>query len=161
MTTVAPSRRPLVSADPIAAILLVLGGAAGVIGMLLPWLPADPRLASGSKTGWDLFVIGRAQDLPVGQWLAVYAVLATAVAGGACLLLGLAMLSRVDHHPLGAVAMLLGFGAIAALLWWTYDRQRTLGGLGTLFGQIHTGWYLAAASGLLAVAGAIRALSRP
>lgn len=161
MTTLAPSRRPLVSADPLAAVLLVVGGGAGLIGFLLPWLEKQILTSVQTFTGWSIFRVGLPQgSISAGQLFALYALLCTALAGGACILLGIAMLLPLDHHPLGAIAMLLGLGSLAALAWWTFEWQRANNGLSQLFDQIQVGWYLAAASGVLAVVGAIRALAR-
>lgn len=154
-----PMRRRAVTPDAFAAIVLVLSGTAGVLSMFLPWLPADPKLPYGSKSGWDLFVIGRSQSLSAGATVAVYSVLAIAVAGGACILLGLLMLTPIDHHPLGAIALLLSVLSIAGAVWWTLDRRSSTVGLSQLLGQMQFGWYAAAAAGVIGVIGSIKALA--
>ncbi len=152
----------MVSADPIAGLLLILAGAAAILALLLPWKPADPRLpAYGSKTGWDLFVIGHSQQLSAGDSLALYALLGIAVAGGACVILGLVMFAPIDHLPLGAVTLLLGVSTTGGVLWWFLHGRAAAGGLHAMFSQTQVGWYLALGAGIAEVAGAIKALATP
>lgn len=152
----------MVSADPIAGLLLILAGAAGILTLLLPWKPADPRLpAYGSKTGWDLFVIGHSQQLSAGDSLALYALLGIAMAGGACVVLGLVMFAPIDHLPLGVVTLLLGVATTGGALWWFLHGRGAAGGLHAMVSQTQIGWYLALGAGIVEVAGAIKALATP
>jgi hypothetical protein len=163
MVTSAPAPvRSSVTADPIAGVLLILAGTAGILELLLPWRPAVKALPSySSLTGWDLFVIGRSQALSAGDTLALYSVLGVAVVGGACLLLGLAMFAPIDHHPLGAIALLCSVVSIGGAIWWILQNRTAVGGIGTLFGQGEFGFYLFLAAGVIGLAGAIKALATP
>lgn len=163
MTIAAPVRpRPVVSADPTAGLLLILAGVTGILSLLLPWKQADPRLPTyGSKTGWDLFVIGHSQPLSAGDSLALYAVLGIAVAGGACVILGLVMFAPIDHLPLGAVTLLLGVATTAGALWWFLHGRGAAGGIRAMFSQTQLGWYLAIGAGIVELSGAIKALATP
>lgn len=164
MTVVAPPLAPragsIVHPDPLAALLLIIGGVAGLLELLLPWRPAVSSLPRyGSLTGWDLFVIGRNQQLPAGESLALYAVLGVAVAGGACILLGLATMAPIDHQPLGAIALLLGVASIGGAVWWAFRSSAAAGGWSTLLRHAQPGLYLFLASGVLIVVGAVKALA--
>lgn len=163
MTTFVPApARPTVAPDYFAGLMLILGGIAGVLELLLPWSPAVDKLpAYGSLTGWDKLVIGSSQSLSAGDMIALYSVLGVAVAGGAAVLLGLAMFSPIDHQPFGAVALLLSIASVGAAIWWVLRNRQAAGGLGPLLVSAQIGWYLFAISGLLALIGAIKALATP
>lgn len=158
--TLLTARRVTVRPDFIAAIMLVLGGGAALIGVLLPWMTG--RQISSSTSGWTYVTLGLSSGAggDTAQRVSAYGVLGIAVAGGACLLLGLATLLPLTHQPLGAVALMLGFAVIGAVLWWTQENQRSAGGFGALFDSLGPGWFVAAVGGPLILIGAIRALSR-
>jgi hypothetical protein len=159
----APVRsRPAVAADPIAGLLMIVAGAAGILELLLPWRAAVRTLPSyGSLTGWDFFVLGRGQALSAGDTLALYTVLGVAVTGGACVLLGLAMFAPIDHHPLGAIALLCSVVSICGALWWVLRNRLSAGGIGAVFAQGQIGFYLFLAAGFIGLIGAIKALATP
>lgn len=142
--------------------MLIIGGIAGVLELLLPWSPAAEKLPKyGSFTGWDKLVIGSSQSLSVADTIAVYSVLGVAVAGGACILLGIAMFTPIDHQPFGAVALLCSIASIGGAVWWLLRSRQAAGGLGPMLSNAQFGWYLFAASGLLTLIGAIKALATP
>lgn len=158
--TLLTSRRVTVRPDTAAAVLLVLGGGLAVIGFLLPWSESS---ISSSTTGWNYvsLVLAQGSGAPAGQKVAAYGVLGVAVAGGACVVLGLASLLPVTHQPLGAIALMLGVAMLGAMLWWTYQAQNSVqGGMSALLQTLTTGWFLAAPAGLVCAIGGIRALSR-
>lgn len=158
--TLLTARRVAVQPDFFAAGLLVLGGGLGLISILLAW--KTDREISSSVSGWSYvrLVLGSGAGSDTGQSISAFGVLGIAVAGGACFALGLATLLPLTHQPLGAIALMLGLAVVSALLWWSQENQRPLGGFGALLERVGPGWYLAAASGPLILIGAIRALSR-
>lgn len=163
MTLVTSAPAPIrssVTADPIAGVLLLLAGTAGMLELLLPWKRASPLLA-GDATGWKLFEISRNQSLPAGDTLALYSLLGVAVAGGACVLLGLAMFAPIDHHPLGAIALLLSVLSIGGAVWYVLRTRSAVGGVAAIFEQGQVGFYLFLAAGVLGLVGAIKALATP
>lgn len=161
MVTSAPAPiRSSVTADPIAGMLLILAGVAGILELLLPWKRAV-KLLSGDATGWKLFEISRNQSLSAGDTLALYSVLGVAVAGGACLLLGLAMFAPIDHHPLGAIALLLSVLSIGGAAWYVLRTRSAVGGVAAVFEQGEIGFYLFLAAGVIGLIGAIKALATP
>lgn len=162
MTSVPVRTSPTVAVDPIAGLLLIVSGAAGVLELLLPWRPAVRALPGyGSLTGWDFFVLGRGQALSAGDTLALYTVLGVALAGGACVLLGLAMFAPIDHHPLGAIALLSSVASIGGALWWVLRNRSSAGGIGAVLAQGQIGFFLFLGAGFVGLAGAIKALATP
>jgi len=162
MTSAPVRTRPTVAADPVAGLLLIVSGVAGILELLLPWRAAVRTLPSyGSLTGWDFFVLGRGQALAAGDTLALYTVLGVAVAGGACVLLGLAMFAPIDHHPLGAIALLASVASFGGALWWVLRNRLSAGGIGAVLAQGQIGFYLFLSAGLMGLIGAIKALATP
>lgn len=158
--TLLTARRVTVRPDFLAAMMLVLGGGAGLISVLLPWMTR--REIASSMSGWTYVTLGLSSGAggDTGQTVSAYGVLGIAVAGGACILLGLSTLLPITHQPLGAISLMLGLAVIGAVLWWSQENQRSAGGFGALFDQLGPGWFVAAAAGPLILIGAIRALSR-
>ncbi|WP_154674358.1 hypothetical protein [Nakamurella lactea] len=157
-----PRPRLAVAPDYFAGFMLILGGLAGVLELLLPWSPAVEKLPKyGSLTGWDKLVIGSSQQLSVADSIALYSVLAVAIAGGACILLGLAMFTPIDHQPFGAVALLVSVVSIGGAVWWVLRSRQAAGGLGPMLSNAQIGWYLFAVSGIVCLIGAIKALATP
>lgn len=158
--TLLTARRVAVRPDFFAALMMIVGGGAALIGVLLPW-KTDSTIPS-AVTGWSYvtLVLGSGDGSQTGQLVAAYGVLGTLVAGGACILLGIAAVLPLTHQPLGAVALLLGLAVVGAILWWSQENQRSVGGFGALLSAVGPGWFLAAASGPVILVGAIRALSR-
>lgn len=163
MITSPPVGRP-VRADPIAAVLLLVAGAAGIWQLFAPWLKAgaaDPGGGPAAQSGWRVYraLRGLAAPSPELNW-ATLAVLGCAVAGGALLVLGVAMLAPINHRPLGAAALLISLLSMAGALW-VIVHARVVFELGVfgLFGQASVGLYLFLGSGLLGLVGAWKALS--
>lgn len=158
----APRPRVAVAPDYFAGLMLIVGGLAGVLELLLPWTPAVEKLPRyGSLTGWDKLVIGSSQSLSVADTVALYSVLAVAIAGGACIVLGLAMFTQIDHQPFGAIALLLSVLSIGGVVWWVLRSRQAAGGLGPMLTNAQVGWYLFAISGVICLIGAIKALATP
>lgn len=169
ISTVAPASsypagrsRSAVRPDLVAGFLLLLGGAAAAVSLVLPWKPADENLpAFGSKTGWDLFVIGR--DLGDDGWsklIAVYSIPALSVVGAASVLFALMMFARIDHLPPGTFAMLMTAGGLVGGGFWLVQGGLSGNGIGTLLGQLQVGWFVGMAGAVVALIGAIVALAR-
>lgn len=145
-------------ADGLAATLLILGGAAGIAQLWVPWT----RAVAGSPghSGWDFF---QALKLAVtggagfAATVGAYAILAVVVLGVAMVLLGVMMLLPLDHRPPGVVAVVAGVVAVLCALWWLFWHGGG-GGIGTVFASATVGWYLFLLAGLVGTIGAIRAL---
>lgn len=159
-----PYARRTVRPDPIAALLLLAAGAAGVWQLFAAWFtltpPGGPGAASAA-TGWQIYRGLRLLPTPSTdlRW-ATLAVLGCAVAGGALIVLGLALLAPINHRPLGLAALLLSLLSLAGALW-VVGHARPVFDLGVfgLFGQATTGFYLFLGSGLLGLIGAGKAMS--
>lgn len=161
---VLPGRRPP-RADPIAAALLLIGGAIGIWQLLLPWrtVAADPRAAGDdvSITGWQVYRLLRSVPDAAGDLqIATYSVLGTAVGGGALLVLGVAMMTAINHRPLGLAALLVSLLCIGGAGWMLVRARAIFDvGLFTLFAQAQIGWYLFLAAGFVGLLGAWKALA--
>jgi hypothetical protein len=145
-----------VRSDVVAAVLLILGGGAGIAQLWVPWL----RGAGGDAGGWDLFQSLKAAlrvQGGVAPTLGAYAVLAVMVLGVALVLLGVLMLLPLDHRPPGVVAIVAALIAVLCAVWWVFWHGGT-GDLGSLFSTGWIGWYLFLVSGLVALAGAVKGL---
>lgn len=159
-----PVRRP-VRADPIAAILLMIAGVAGIWQILVPWLTVGaatlPGTGPASPTGWQLYRALRAlTPSPTELSWATLSVLGCAVGGGALFVLGLTMLAPINHRPLGLAALLISLLSLAGALWVIVQARLVFNvGVFGLFTQASAGLYLFLGSGLLGLAGAWRALA--
>ncbi|HYN73708.1 MAG TPA: hypothetical protein VES60_14505 [Nakamurella sp.] len=156
-------------ADVMGAVLLIIGGIAGVAQLFLPWRTVTvdpvgtgvPAVDDGSITGWRIYRLIRAVPGPGADLSVVmYTVLGAAVGGGALILLGLAMMMPVNHRPLGLAALLISILLILGSCWMLV-RARSIfdAGLSGLFDQAQIGWYLFLACGVLAFIGALKALT--
>lgn len=161
----APPARRAVRADPLAALLLLAAGTAGLWQLFAPWIaltPAGPDPAApGAATGWQIYRGLRLLPTPPAdlRW-ATLAVLGCAVAGGALIVLGLALLTPINHRPLGLAALLISLLSLAGALWVVVHARGVFDlGVFALFGQATTGFYLFLGSGLLGLVGAGKAMS--
>jgi len=151
--------------DLFAAALTVLAGAAAAGQLFLSWTSMVSGVglqdADGGVTGWERFLAARtAATLSNGNGITAYSVIGTALAGGALLLLGLAMLLPIDHRPLASATLVLSFAALAAVLWWLVRGFHTFNqSLSELFSHAGPGWYLFLLAGPLGVAGSLKAFT--
>ncbi len=157
MTATAGAQRAP-QADPVAALLLVVAGIFGVVQLMLPWIGIGNGL-DGSYTGWDLFKVGRDQSLDLSGTVATYALPAVAVAGGALVLLGLAMFAPINHRPLGAAALAFSVVAVVGAASWVLETRTARGGIGAIVDLAQVGWYLFLVAGLIGLIGSIKALA--
>jgi hypothetical protein len=144
--------------DPIAAILMLIGGAAGVVQLFVPWLGIGGGL-DGTYTGWDLFRSGRDQALSFAGTVSVWSVPVAAIAGGALVLLGLALFTPINHRPLGAAALVFSLVGIGCAIWWVVQTRSARGGFAQIFEVAQVGWYLFLAAGLVGLIASIKALA--
>ncbi len=144
-------------ADVAAFVLLLIGGAAGVAQLFVPWTSVSAD-TPGRSTGWQLFqIIKRAiPDQGFSFTFAAYAILAVAVVGVAMILFSIAMLFPIDHRPPAIVALLAAVIALVCAVWWTFWGPS--GGASFLFKHAGVGWYLFLLSGVFGLAGAIKSL---
>lgn len=161
----APAVFRAVRPDPVACVLLVIAGAAGIWQLFSPWLRVGAGAFDGGRTapvtGWQVYRGLRALTAPTPQlsW-ATLAVLWCAIAGGALVLLGLAMLTPINHRPLGAAALLLSLLSAAGAFWVVSRAQLVFGtGVFGLFGQASFGLFLFLGSGLFGVIGSWKAMA--
>ncbi|MGI8590667.1 MAG: hypothetical protein ACR2M5_06710 [Nakamurella sp.] len=158
-----PGRRPA-RPDLLAGLLTVVGGGAALLQLFLSWSSMVPgvglRDANGGVTGWERYLAARAgAALSISDTVTAYSVLGTALAGGALVLLGLAMFLPIDHHPLGLVAVVLSVGVLASAGWWlTRGHQSFNQSVAELFSQAGPGWYLFLIAGPIAIVGAVKGL---
>jgi len=151
--------------DVLAAVLTMIAGAAGLGQLFLSWTSIVSGVglqdAGGGVTGWERFLAARTgASLSVSDFITAYSVVGTALAGGALLLLGLAMFLPVDHRPLGAVALFLAAGMFVAALWWLIQGHSTFNqSVADLFVHAGLGWYLFLVAGPIGILGSIKALS--
>lgn len=164
MMTAPPVGRP-VRADPVSSVVLLIAGAAGIWQLFAPWLKvgAGATGAGGpaNPSGWQVYRGLRllAAPAPELSW-ATLAVLGCAVAGGALVVLGLAMLAPINHRPLGVAALLISLLSTAGALWVIVQARMVFDlGVFSLFGQAAVGVYLFLGSGLLGLVGAWKAMS--
>jgi hypothetical protein len=144
-------------ADVAAFVLLLLGGAAGIAQLMVPWTSGSTD-SPGRSTGWEFFQIIKqaVPDRGFSLTFAGYAILAVAVVGVAMVLLGIAMLFPIDHRPPGIVALLASLIAVICAGWWVFWGP--MGGVGFAFRHAGIGWYLFIAAGLLGLVGGIKSL---
>lgn len=154
-----------VRADPIAAVLLTIAGVAGVWQLFAPWLRVGAAAPDGAvataPSGWQVYRALRLLTAPAPElsW-ATLAVLGCAVAGGALVVLGLAMLAPINHRPLGLAALVISLLSMAGALWVVVHARMVFDlGVFGLFGQATVGVYLFVGSGLLGLIGAWKAIS--
>ncbi len=149
----------------LAALLTILAGAAGLGQLLLSWSSTVTgvglQAAGGGITGWQRYQAARAGGgLSIGDTVTAYSVVGTAMAGAALSLLGLAMLTPIDHRPLGTVALLLSVASLAGSAWWLVRGHHTFNqSVADLFTHAGPGWYLFLAAGPIGVIGSAKALS--
>jgi hypothetical protein len=142
--------------DVTAAVLLIIGGAAGIAQLWVPWLSAS----GASATGWDVFQVlkaGLAAQGGVAPTLGAYAVLAVVVVGVAMVLLGVLMLMPLDHRPPGVVGVVAGLLGALCAVWWVFWHGGSQD-IGSMFSTGWIGWYLFLGAGLVGLIGAIKAL---
>jgi hypothetical protein len=146
-----------VRADVAAFILLVLGGAAGITQLFVPWTSSSAETPARS-TGWQLFQIIKhaIPDQGFSFTFAAYAILTVAVVGVAMILLGVAMLFPIDHRPPGVVATVAAVIAVVCAGWWAFWGPT--GGIAFAFRHAGVGWYLFLLAGVIGLAGAIKSL---
>jgi hypothetical protein len=148
---------PPVRADVAAFILLLLGGAAGIAQLFIPWTSSSAENPARS-TGWQLFQIikGAIHEHGFSLTFAAYAILTVAVVGVAMMLLGIAMLFPIDHRPPGIVALVAAIIALICAGWWAFWGPT--GGISFAFQHAGIGWYLFLVAGLLGLIGAVKSL---
>lgn len=164
MITAPPAGRT-VRADPIAAVLLLMAGGAGVWQLFAPWLSVGSAALNGGgpagPSGWQVYRALRVLAAPTAEvrWVTL-AVLGGAVAGGALIVLGLAMFAPINHRPLGVAALLVSLLSMAGALWLIVHVRMVFDlGVFGLFGQASVGFYLFLASGLVGLVGAWKAMA--
>ena len=151
--------------DLIAGLVTVVGGAAGLGQLFVSWSTVVTGVGlqdtDGRITGWERYQSARAGSaLSIGDTITAYSVLGTALAGAALILLGMAMLTPIDHRPLGGVALALSVGALAAGGWWLLRGHDTFNQtVPELFTAAAPGWYLFLIAGPLGIIGSVKALS--
>jgi hypothetical protein len=151
--------------DVLAALATIIGGAAALGQLFLTWSSIVPGVGlqdpDGGVTGWERYLAARAgAALSFSDTVTAYSVIGSALAGGALVLLGLAMLLPLDHRPLGAVALALSILAFAAVVWWLVAGHQTFNqSVGDLFAHAGPGWYLFLIGGPVALLGSIKALA--
>ncbi|HET8588010.1 MAG TPA: hypothetical protein VFM01_00140 [Nakamurella sp.] len=146
-----------VRADVVAAVLLIVGGGAGIAQLWVPWMNAG--VENGTTTGWQFFQ-GIKRMMPgVGfsYTFAAYAILAVAVVGVAMVLLGVLMLLPLDHRPAGIVAVVAGVIGVVCAVWWVFWGP-VGDDLAERFRYAWIGWYLFLVAGIVGLIGAIKSL---
>jgi hypothetical protein len=159
-------------ADVMGALLLIIGGFAGIAQLFLPWRTvtvgpvgtATTGAAAGDDgtiTGWQIYRLIRAVPGPGADLSVVmYTVLGAAVGGGALILLGLALMMPINHRPLGLAALLISILLILGSCWMLVRARSIFDvGLSGLFDQAQIGWYLFLACGVFGLTGALKALT--
>ncbi len=149
----------------LAALLTAAAGGAGLAQLFLSWSSLVTGVglqdANGGVTGWQRYQAARAgAALSLGDTITAYSVVGTALAGAALILLALAMLTPIDHRPLGAVALALSLAALAGDVWWLGHGHQTFNqSIADLFSHAGPGWYLFLAAGPVGILGSAKALS--
>ena len=149
----------------LAGLITVVAGAAGLGQLLLSWSSVVSGVGlqdtNGGVTGWERFLAARTgASLSLTDSVTAYSVVGTALAGGALILLGLAMFLPIDHRPPGAVALVLSIGMLASTLWWLIRGHHTFNqSVPDLFVHAGPGWYLFLIAGPIGIVGSIKALS--
>ncbi len=153
-------------ADPIAAALLMVGGAIGIWQLLLPWrtVAVESRSVAGPEvpvSGWQVYRLLRSVPESAGDaQIASYCVLGAAVGGGALIVLGATMMMAINHRPLGLAALLVSATCVTGAGWMIISARSIFDvGLFTFFAQAQLGWYLFLAAGVVGVIGAWKALA--
>ena len=139
--------------DPVAAVLLLLGGLFAVLQLTLRWFTAD----DGSwVTGWGWYY--NTDPTGIGSIGASYAIMVSALAGVVMLLAGIGLLVRpAARRVLGTIGLIAGLVAAGCALWWL-----TVGPLkvADAFKQAGIGWYLFLLAGLFGAIGGGKAKAR-
>jgi hypothetical protein len=149
----------------LAGFITLIAGAAGLGQLFLSWSSLVSGVGlqdtNGGVTGWERFLAARTgASLSLTDSITAYSVVGTALAGGALLLLGLAMFLPIDHRPLGGVALALSVGMLASTLWWLIRGHTTFNqSVPNLFVHAGPGWYLFLLAGPIGILGSIKALS--
>ena len=147
--------------DVVAGLFTLVGGALGVIQLLVSWVSTP--IAAGESTsldGWTLFQLSRVgASFSTSTAISAYSILATGIAGGVLVVLGIMMLIPMPHHVLGGIALLMAVIAVAGAVWWLIQSSQTLGlSIGDLFSSAGPGLYFFLVGGLLALVGALKAI---
>ena len=151
-------------ADLLAALLTVVAGACGLGQLFLSWSSmvtgVGLQAAGGGITGWERYQAARTgAALSTSDTITAYSVIGAAFAGAALVLLGLFMLTPIDHRPLGVVALLLSIGSLAGAAWWLLHGHQTFNqSISELFSHAGPG-YLFLAAGPIGILGSAKALS--
>jgi len=146
--------------DPVAFLLLVIAGACGLATYLVSGFPVGQSfVAEGTVvTGQDLMAILVTHGTPTDTVTRI-GLLVTTVGGGALVLLAIATLLPITHKPLGGVALMIGLGGVASAVWLLAQASAVLGSpASALLSGNRLGWYLMAASALIGLVGAFKAL---
>jgi hypothetical protein len=151
--------------DVLAALLSIVAGAAALGQLFLSWSSmvtgVGLQAAAGGITGWQRYQAARTgAALSTSDTVTAYSVVGAAFAGAALILLGLAMLTPIDHRPLGLVALLVSVASLGCALWWLVRGHHTFNqSVSDLFTHAGPGWYLFLVAGPIGVLGAAKALS--
>ncbi|MET3806632.1 hypothetical protein ABIB25_003648 [Nakamurella sp. UYEF19] len=152
-------------ADAFAAFLTFLAGAAGLAQIFLSWSSTVTGVglqdANGGITGWERYQAARAAgSLSVRDTVTAFSVVGTAMAGAALILLALAMLTPIDHRPLGTVTLVLSLVSLGGAGWWLVRGHHTFNqSIGDLFSAAGPGWYLFLVAGPVGIVGAAKAIA--
>lgn len=149
------SAQPAVRADPFAFLTLFVGGLAGLLQLFLPWQSTGQ---AAKLTGWRLFSGEWPGDLSFGASISVLAIAIAGAAGGALVILSWLMVSRIDHQPLGVIAMVLSLVWLGVAAFRLVHQNNLGADLGAVFGSASLGLWLFLAGGLVALIGAIKAI---
>jgi len=150
-------------ADPVAAVLLLIAGFFGLIQYAVSGFPIGQSqpvggsVLSGKQLLATLSVYTR--DATAAASVTRIAILVAAVGGAALVALGLCCLLPVNHRPFGTVALIISLAAVAATVWMLAQAEQVLGSpMSALLSLDNPGWYLMAATSVVGLFGAIRAL---
>jgi N-acetylglucosamine transport system permease protein len=123
-------------------ILVLIGGVAGIVQLVLPW----SSTAAGSTSGWGQYY--NTAHHGAAQIIAAYAILVGALAGLVMLVAAIRLLMpHVDHRWPFAAATVAAVVAIVCAAW-------TLGvAAGPPAAHVTLGWYLFLLAGLFGLAG--------
>lgn len=132
--------------DVLAALLLIIAGAAGVLQFFLEWQSVE---GAGSVTGQDMYEIADG----AGETLASISVLAVLIGGGLLVLLGLALLipSR-SRKGTGSVALILSLIMIAAAVYFLVESDAD-------FTATTIGYFLFLGAGVVGLLGSLKAVA--
>lgn len=146
--------------DPIAFLLLLIGGACGLAQYLVAGYPVGQSfVAEGTVvTGKNLMSILATHGTPTDDVTRI-GLIVTTVGGGALVLLALATLLPITHRPLGGAALVVSLGSGASAVWLLAQSSSVLGSpASALLDGSQLGWYLTAAAALIGLIGAFKAL---